>query len=103
VDSSDWQQAAAALVDAAIPADPRDPQAWPAYAALLPHARAALAATSDAMARLARYVQESGDYRGARDLWSLIADAHTAADGPEHPRTVAARRDLASRTEKAAE
>jgi hypothetical protein len=91
VESSDWQQAAAALVDAAIPADPRDPKAWPAFAALLPHARAALATTSDAMGRVARYVDESGDYRAARDLWSLIADAHTAADGPEHPRTLVAR------------
>ncbi len=89
--SSDWQQAAAALVDAAMPADPRDPTAWPAYAALLPHARAVLAATSDAMGRLAGYVEQSGDYRGARDLWSLIADAHTVAGGPEHPRTLVAR------------
>ena len=91
VESSHWHQAAAALVDAAIPTDPRDPQAWPAYAALLPHARAVIATTSDAMGRLARYVEESGDYRGARDLWSVIADAHTAAVGPEHPLTVVAR------------
>ena len=91
VESTDWQQAAAALVDAAIPADPRGPASWPAYAALLPHARAALATTSDAMGRLAGYVEQSGDYRGARDLWSLIADARAAADGPEHPRTVVAR------------
>jgi hypothetical protein len=89
--SSDWQLAATALVDAAIPADPRDPNTWPAYAALLPHARAVIATTSDAMGRLAGYVEESGDYRGARDLWSLIADVRTAADGPEHPRTLVAR------------
>lgn len=63
----------------------------PKRAALLPHARAVLATTSDAMGRLAGYVEESGDYRGARDLWSQIAEARTAADGPEHPRTLVAR------------
>ncbi|MGH3279669.1 MAG: hypothetical protein ACRDNW_11090 [Trebonia sp.] len=89
--STDWQLTAAALVDAAIPADPRDPKSWPAFAALLPHARAVIATTSDAMTRFARYLGESGDYRGARDLWSLIADTRAADGDPAHPRTVAAR------------
>ncbi len=41
--ASQWRQAAAALIEAAIPAD-TDPQpaTWPVYAALLPHAQAAL-------------------------------------------------------------
>jgi len=69
----------------------RDPATWPAFAALLPHAHAAIATTSDATGRLARSLEESGDYRGARALWSRIADARAAADGPEHPRTLVAR------------
>ena len=37
-----WRQAAAALIEAAIPADTGCPATWPAFAALLPHAQAAL-------------------------------------------------------------
>ena len=38
-----WQQATAALIEAALPDDPQQPGAWPVFAALLPHAQAALA------------------------------------------------------------
>ena len=38
-----WRQAAAALVEAAIPDDPRQPDTWPVFAVLLPHAQAVLA------------------------------------------------------------
>ena len=41
-----WGQAAAALVEAAVPADARLPAAWPVCAVLLPHARAVLDLTS---------------------------------------------------------
>ena len=41
--ASQWRQAAAALIEAAIPDDPQLPETWPACAALLPHAQAALA------------------------------------------------------------
>jgi hypothetical protein len=34
-----WEQAARALVEAAVPAEPRLPAAWPVCAVLLPHAR----------------------------------------------------------------
>ena len=37
-----WRQAAAALIEAAIPADTELPGTWPVCAALLPHAQAAL-------------------------------------------------------------
>ena len=37
-----WRQAAAALIEAAIPADTELPATWPVCAALLPHAQAAL-------------------------------------------------------------
>ena len=51
-----WEQAAAALVEAAIPADTELPAAWPACAVLLPHARAVLDLTSDGMWRIAQYL-----------------------------------------------
>jgi hypothetical protein len=92
-----WQQAAAALVKAAVPTDPAAPAAWPACAVLLPHARAVLDLTSDGMWQIARYLGESGSYLAARDLFRLIADAHTADDayGPDHPHTLTACHDLA--------
>ena len=83
-----WEQAAAALVEAAVPADAELPAAWPVCAVLLPHARAVLDLTSDGMWQIARYLGYSGSYLAARDLFQLIADAYTGSDayGPEHPR-----------------
>ncbi len=43
-----WRQAAAALIEAAIPADTGLPETWPVCAALLPHAQAALDLTATA-------------------------------------------------------
>jgi hypothetical protein len=48
-----WQQAAAALIEAALPGDPQQPTNWPVFAALLPHARAVLDLTADGMRRIA--------------------------------------------------
>ena len=92
-----WGQAAAALVEAAVPADPRLPATWPVCAVLLPHARAVLDLTSGGIWRIAQYLGWSGSYPAARDLCQLIADAHTGSDayGPEHPDTLAARHSLA--------
>ena len=59
-----WQQATAALITAALPGDPQQPASWPAYAALLPHARAALPLSSDA------------------DDWTWLATSGTAAATP---------------------
>jgi Domain of unknown function (DUF4062)/Tetratricopeptide repeat len=88
-----WEQVAAALVEAAVPADPRLPAAWPVCAVLLPHARAVLGLTSDGMRQIARYLGHSGSYPAARDLFRLIADAlgEAAAYGPEHSATLNAR------------
>ena len=52
-----WKPAAAALVEAAVPADPQVPAARPVCAVLLPHARAVLSPTSDGMQRIARCLQ----------------------------------------------
>ena len=92
-----WQQAAAALIEAALPGDPREPADWPLFAALLPHAQTTLDLTSGGMWRIASYLGESGSYPAARDLFQLIADAYTEndANGAEHPGTLAARHNLA--------
>jgi Tetratricopeptide repeat len=92
-----WEQAAAALVEAAIPADTDLPAAWPMCAVMLPHARAVLGLTSGGMGRIAGYLGYSGSYLPARDLFQLIADAHGEDDayGAEHPETLAARYELA--------
>jgi hypothetical protein len=101
--SGQWKQAAAGLVDEAVPADTDRPAVWSACAVLLPHARAVLGLTSGGMGRIARYLGYSGSYPAARDLWQLIADAHTDSDayGPEHPATLAARHELAHWTGEA--
>ena len=92
-----WEQAAAALVQMAVPADPELPAAWPVCTVLLPHARAVLDLTSRGMWRIARYLGNSGSSPAARDQWLLIADAHrdSAAYGPEHSDTLNARHNLA--------
>jgi Tetratricopeptide repeat len=94
---SQWRQAAAALIEEAIPDDPELPANWPVYAALLPHAQAVLDLTSDGMGQIAQYVGYSGSYPAARDLYGLIADAYTEDDarGAEHRDTLIARVGLA--------
>ncbi len=96
-----WQQAAAVLINAALPSDPRQPQTWPLFAALLPHAQAVLAADSDGLGHVASYLGQSGSYAAARDLWRNIADARERVHGPEHPDTLAASNNLAAWTGKA--
>jgi hypothetical protein len=87
----------AALVEAAVPADPQLPAAWRVCAVLLPHARAVLDLTSGGLQQIARYLGYSGSYPTARDLFGLIAEAHRDSDayGPEHPDTLGARHNLA--------
>jgi hypothetical protein len=66
-----WEPAAAALVDAAVPAEPELPSAWPVFAVLLSHARAVLGVTSLGMRSLAQYLGNSGSCPAARDLFQL--------------------------------
>jgi Domain of unknown function (DUF4062)/Tetratricopeptide repeat len=93
-----WRQAAAALIEDAIPCDTGLPETWPVCAALLPHAQAALADDSDGMARIANYLRSSGSYAAARDLQRRVLDARERVLGPEHPDTLAARQELAGGT-----
>ncbi len=90
-----WRQAAAALIEAAIPADTDPPETWPVCAALLPHAQAALADDSAGMMRIANYLGERGSRAAARDLQQRIVDARVLALGPDHPDTLTARAGLA--------
>ena len=96
-ETAQWEQAAAALVEAAVPADPELPAAWPTFAVLLPHARAVLDLTSDGMRQIAAYLGHSGSYPAARDLFQLIADAYRDSDAyeSEHPDTLGIRNALA--------
>jgi hypothetical protein len=80
-----WRQAAALMIEAAIPARTDAPQTWPTCALLLAHAHAALADDNDGMARTAEYLGYSGNPAAARDLCRRIADARSRALDPEHP------------------
>ena len=90
-----WQQAAAVVIEAAIPRDPQTPDTWPDFAALLPHAQAALDAGSDGIVEIASYLGYSGNYVAARDLMRGVVDARERAEGAEHPSTLIARSNLA--------
>ena len=82
----EWHQAAASLIEAAVPDDVQLPGAWPDCAVLLPHAQAALDLTSGGMWQIARYLGHSGNYPAARDLFRLIADATRLPPGTSSPR-----------------
>jgi RecA/RadA recombinase len=98
-----WRQAAATLIEAAIPRNTTLRKAWPVCAALLSHAQAALDLTGVGMWRVARYLGFSGSYPAARDLFQLIADAYRQdnAFGAEHQNTLAARQEVALMTGQA--
>jgi hypothetical protein len=90
-----WRQAAAAVVEAALREDPRQPGAWPVFASLLPHAQAALPADSDGTAAIGAYLGFSGGYAAARDFSRAMLEERAKVLGPEHPGTLAARAYLA--------
>jgi hypothetical protein len=93
-----WRQATAAVIDAAIPEDPQQPDNWPAFAVLLPHVQATLADGTDHMERMIHYLHSMGSYAAARELQQKIAAARGRVLGPEHPDTLTARDRLASWT-----
>ncbi len=92
--ASQWQQAAAVLIEDAIPDDTELPQTWQACAALLPHAQTALADHSSGTARIADYLGWSGGYAAARDLQRRVLDARERVLCPEHPDTLTSRHQL---------
>ena len=59
-----WQQAAAALIKAAVPDDPELPPAWPVCAVLLPHARAVLDLTGNGLWKIATSSRPQRQLRG---------------------------------------
>lgn len=89
--AEEWQQAAAALIEDAIPSDAALPGTWQAFAVLLPHAQAALTDDRIGMSQIAAYLGQSGSYTAARDLLRRVVDARERVLGPEHPETLTAR------------
>ena len=90
-----WRQAARSLIEAVLPGDAEQPGNWPVFAALLPHAQATLPADGDGMARIARFLGNSGNHGAARALQQQITEAREQVLGAEHPGTLTARADLA--------
>ncbi len=96
-----WRRAAAAVIGAALPADPQDPGSWSAFAALLPHAQATLDPASYGMDQLARYLGASGSYAAALAIQRQVLHAREESRGAEHPDTLTARANLATWTGEA--
>jgi hypothetical protein len=94
-ETGQWRQAAAELIEAAIPGDPRLPETWQAFAAVFPHAQTVLDAGSDGMERISRYIGSSGSYAAARDLCLRVFAARESALGAENPATLTARANAA--------
>jgi hypothetical protein len=90
-----WRQAAATLVEAALPGKPRQPDTWPVFATLLPHAQAVLPPDNPGMDDIASYLGYSGGYAAAREFSQALVEERTRLLGPEHPGTLAARVHLA--------
>ena len=88
-----WRQAAAAVIEAAIPGDPLQPEAWPVFAVLLPHAQAALSAGSEAMGRIAGYLGAAAATPPPAMCIGAWSRQRVRVLGAEHPQTLAARAD----------
>jgi hypothetical protein len=90
-----WRQAAAVVIESALPANPQNPESWSVFALLLPHAQAALSVDTGGMGRVASYVGFSGSYGAACDLQQEVLKARERVLGLDHPDTLAARAGLA--------
>jgi tetratricopeptide (TPR) repeat protein len=101
-----WAAAALALVRAAFPARLGDPDAWPVYARLLPHALAvadyaeALDIQSEPATWLLReaglYLWQRADYSQARVLHERAVALDEARLGSDHPTTATSLTNLAN-------
>jgi tetratricopeptide (TPR) repeat protein len=99
-----WGTAALHLLRAAFPAQHTDPDAWPAYARLLPHVLAVTDHTSamdigpdDTIWLLTvagLYLWQRADYRQARSLFERVLTICEARLGPDHPGTAATLNNL---------
>jgi len=96
-----WRRAAAAVIGAPLPDNPEDPGCWPVFAALLPHAQAALDPASNGMYQVARYLGASGSYAAALAVQRQVLHAREETRGAEHPATLTARANLATWTGQA--
>jgi hypothetical protein len=92
---SGWRQAAATLIEKALPGYNRDPATWPVFAALLPHAQATLPTHSRGMGKIADYLGSSGSYAAALDLYQQIYARREQVLGPDDRETLTARAELA--------
>ncbi|MFF4198333.1 tetratricopeptide repeat protein [Nonomuraea sp. NPDC001831] len=92
---------AADLILSALPDDPDTIGAWPAYQALLPHARAVLPGGSPGLNRLVTYLSASGDYANAVRLQQDIYTHAAATLSAEHPVILSIRHNLAYYTGQA--
>jgi hypothetical protein len=90
-----WRHATATVIGAAVPTDPWNPTLWPVFAALLPHAQAALDPASDDMFRTAQYLGYAGSYATSRDLTQHVFRVRETNLGTEHHDTLIARADAA--------
>ena len=100
-EAATWRRAAAAVIQAALPGSPEDPGCWPVFAALLPHAQAALDTASYGMAQLAAYLGASGSYAAALAVQRQVLRAQEETWGAEHPDTLTTRDYLATWTGEA--
>jgi tetratricopeptide (TPR) repeat protein len=89
-----WWRAAGALVEDVLPNDPNEPSAWPIYAVLFSHARAALPAGSAGVAGLTRYLLATGDFRTARVIGELVLESRRHLLGEKNRETLRAMNDL---------
>jgi hypothetical protein len=96
-DRTGWRRAAAAVIKAALPDDPQDPESWPAFAALLPHAQATLDPADSDMHRIANYLGLAGNYPAAVTLMRTHLRAREER-GDDKADTLTARADLAQWT-----
>ena len=99
--AKDWRRAAAALIEAALPADAADaddPATWSAFAALLRHALMVLPPGSGGLDKVATFLRAFGNDIAALQLQQQIVAACEIDPGADHPRTLAARTNLATLT-----
>jgi tetratricopeptide (TPR) repeat protein len=101
-----WATTALHLVRSAFPAEHTNPEAWPVYARLLPHAQAVTndtdvpeidhKVTSWLLNEAGRYLWQRADYQQARRLLERALALRQAHMGPNHPDTATSVSDLAN-------